>query len=268
MESYKLFGGEVVLTYDSQKHSYFINGEHADGVTSALKVIDKSGPLLWWAVNKMCIPYIKDQIKPGVTYDEVQLMNMFSEASQQHTKKRDEAAGIGSLVHAHIEAHIKHKLGLPGYEDEPLVPVSPTMQNAVAAFMEWENDHKVVYIHSEKKVCHPKYVYAGTLDFEAVVDGELCIGDLKTSNGIYDEFRFQTAAYLEARKTETKQNYKARWCVRVGKETKRDKDGNEVVEFEAKRYGKEDQKADFQAFLAALTLSRRLRDLRGNYGRK
>lgn len=266
METYKLYDGKVTLNYDPGKHKYFIGDVPADGVTSALGIIDKSGPLLYWAVNKMCLPYLKNCIKPGIAYDEIQLMNFWTEAGRQHTAKKEEAAGIGTLVHAVIEAHIKHKLEIPGYENPPEMPVSPVMQNAYGAFLEWEKEHEVKYLYSEKKICHPKWGYAGTLDFEAVIDGELCIGDLKTSNGLYDEFRLQTAAYLEARKAETHQNYKARWCVRVGKETKKDKNGNEMVEFEAKKYPKEDQKPDFQAFTAALTLYRRIKELKKNNG--
>lgn len=285
MENYKLKfkslkGKEVNLQYDDAKHQYFIDGVRADGVTTALSVIDKSGPLIYWAVNKMAIPFLKDTIKPGVIYDEVQLMNIFTDASRQHTKKKDEAAGVGTLAHDWVERWIKHRINeqfihdhrkestipaLPHPEHAlpPEMPTSPLLRNAVQAFMLWEKEHSVIYHHSEKKVCHPKYGYAGTLDFEATIDGELSIGDLKTSNGIYDEYRFQIAAYLAAREAETGKKYKARWCVRIGKETKRDKDGNEMVEFEAKRYDTgDDQKKDFAAFISALTLCRRLKELR------
>lgn len=288
MESYKFKfkkEGEVTLNYDSGKHAYYINGVPATGVTTALSVIDKSGPLIYWAVNKMCLGYLKETIKPGQVYDEVFLMNTWTTAANAHRAKKEEAAGIGTMAHDWIERWIKHRINeeyigkhnlsadwdphnlpplpWPEHRNPPELPVSPLLRNAVMAFMNWEKEHKVVYLHSEKKVCHPKLMYAGTLDFEAIVDGELTIGDLKTSNGIYDEYRFQIAAYLEARRLETGNKYKARWCVRVGKETKRDKDGNEQVEFEAKRYdtGK-DQKADFDAFAAALTLHRRLKALK------
>ena len=270
MESYKLFDGKITLNYDPQKHMYFIGDKYADGVTTPLSVIDKSGPLIHWAINDNALAYVfgggkynlAPTINPGVAYDEVQLMRIRSEARIQHTLKKEQSAGIGTLGHEVIESHIKHQLGLPGYETEPPVPKSPTLQNVFSAFLKWEQEHKVKYLYSEKKVCNPKFLYAGTLDFEAVIDGELSIGDLKTSNGIYNEFRFQTSAYLEARRIETKQRYRARWCVRVGKDTKKDQNGQEMVEFEAKRYGQEDHKRDFGAFLCALGLYRRLNELK------
>jgi len=264
IETYKI--GESTLTFDSGKHQYFIDGERADGVTTALGVIDKSGALIHWAVNDNALAYVfgggkykfAPAILPGTLYDEVQLMQIRNEAKGMHQKKKVEAAGVGTLVHDWIEQHIKSQIAnVPG----PEMPVSITMQNAINAFKAWEAEHKVKYLFSEKKICHPKYNYAGTLDFEAVVDDELVIGDLKTSNAIYNEYRFQTSAYLEARAVESNQAYVARWCIRVGKDTQKDQNGLETVEFEAKRYGQNEHKKDFKTFLGALTIYRRLREL-------
>ena len=204
-------------------------------------------------------------------------MQIRNEAKGMHQKKKVEAAGVGTLVHEWIEKHIKNKIKIAGSPDLTLdelkaleleMPHSETMKNAIGAFMAWEAEHEVKYLFSEKRICHPKHKYAGTLDFEAVVDGDLCIGDLKTSNAIYNEYRFQTSAYLEARALETGQAYKARWCVRVGKDTQTDQNGLETVEFEAKRYGQSEHRKDFKTFLAALTIYRRLRELnKDKYGK-
>jgi hypothetical protein len=260
METYKLYNDTVTLQFDEKKHQYFVNGERAYGVTSATGTIDKSGPITYWAVNKMCIPFLKENIKPGKMYDEVELTNIFSNASTQHTRKKEDAANLGTLAHAWVEAHIK---ALLNNTSQPEMPINQTLQNLVNAFLKWERIHHVTYHESEKKIYSKKHGYAGTMDIEATVDDELCVVDLKTSNHIVDEYRFQVSAYMGARIEELKKKYKAYWIIRVGKEKKVDQNGIEEVEFEAIRYEvKTEFKKDFKTFLASLTIYKRLQELK------
>lgn len=274
METYKLYNGEVTLQFDEGKHVYYANGERAWGVTSATGTIDKSGPLIYWAVNKMCLPFLKTQIIPGKSYDEVELSRIFTEAATQHNRKKDDAANIGTLGHAWVESYIKYKINqqyeldqmpYPEYATMPEMPINPILQNVANAFLAWESEHHVTFRASEAKIYSKKYGYAGTMDIEATVDGDLCVVDLKTSNHIVDEYRFQVAAYMNARKEELGHKYKAYWILRVGKEKKVNKDGVEAVEFEARRYDvKTEYKQDLSAFLGALAVYKRLQELKKN----
>ena len=117
--------------------------------------------------------------------------------------------------------------------------------------------HKVEPIATEFKIFSRKHMYAGTCDLDAVIDGERCIVDFKTSSGIYPEMLLQTAAYQFARAEELyggelwgdqPNKYDARWIVRFDKKTGK---------FEAKRF--DDFESDFQGFLGALQLYRRLK---------
>ena len=129
------------------------------------------------------------------------------------------------------------------------------MQNGVNAFLDFVNTHQVKFFESEKKVYSRKHGYTGTLDAEGIIDNQLCIIDFKTSNGIYDEYRFQVAAYLEARKEETGNKYGAYWIARFGKET---------PDFETVRVPIKEHKDDLKAFLGALAIRRRLKALKPN----
>lgn len=273
MKTYTLYKGDIILQFDEVKHAYFVNDERVYGVTSATGIIDKSGPLIHWAVNKQCIPFLKDRIKAGKAYDELELNEIFNEAATQHTRRKQSAADIGTLAHAWIESYVKHKINLntgtiiyPEYEKKPEMPVSKTLQNLINAFLAWEKAHKVIFLTSEKKVYSKRHNYAGTLDIEAVVDKELSIIDIKTSNHIVNEYRFQVAAYMQAQKEELKQPYKAYWILRLGKETRTNNNGEEGVDFEARRYTTtSDYKPDFKAFLGALEVFKRLQELKRNF---
>ena len=282
IETYPLYGGKVKLMYDSVKHKYFEGGQEVDGVTTALGKIDKSGQLVWWAVNDVCLPFIfgneTGNVKPGKpkfpgmihagkAYDEVFLMNLREEASTKHRTVTKTAAGIGTMIHEWCEKWIKadinkrRKAGTPiihaGYNDYPPMPVNPQMINGAKAFLEFVKKHHVIFQESENKIFSRLYRYAGTQDFEAIIDGELCIGDLKTSNAIYTTYRYQVSAYQQARFEETGNDYKARWILRVGKEATVDSEGNPAVEFEAVRLDKSEHDEDFKTFLASLQILRR-----------
>ncbi len=68
METYELYDGKVQLQFDARRHSYYVEGEKVPNVTGAINVIDRSRPLMWWAVNQS-LDYLRNTIKPGVGYD-------------------------------------------------------------------------------------------------------------------------------------------------------------------------------------------------------
>src|SRR3990167_9543601 len=124
MQTFELYNGEVRISFDPGKHVYFVEDTRdpmkgvapVESVTTVTSVIDKSGPLLWWAVNDMALPYIfgggkrvkfEPQIIPGGDYDEIQLLNIRKGASMAHRTQKESAADIGTLVHNWCEKWIK-----------------------------------------------------------------------------------------------------------------------------------------------------------------
>lgn len=76
--------------------------------------------------------------------------------------------------------------------------VDPRIAPTLAAFEQWKQEHYVEKGTVEKRVFDPEYLYAGTVDFIAHIQGDPGVIDLKTSSMIRDEHLLQTAAYFAA----------------------------------------------------------------------
>lgn len=224
VETYDLYNGEVKLKFDARSHIYTANNEQAYGVTSIIKSgIDKSGPLMYWAVNMGVSMFLK-RVRPGVALDELEIEDIAEAIKTAHRTSSNRAKSIGTLVHETIEAIVNARINkrpLPG------MPTNESAKHAVQAFLDWEKRHKVEYIFSERKIYSKKYGYAGTVDIVAKVDGKLTVLDIKTSKAIYDEMFFQTAAYSKALEEELGYKILRNIILRV------DKDGKGVEPKEA-----------------------------------
>ena len=247
----ELYKGKVRIEFFERYHQYFLvkkNGEREKikSVTSATSVIDKSAALMGWAV-KLGRIFLTEKLESG----EIITLEMVNEAAKLHVVRKKEAADLGTAVHDWAEHYIKAKLAR---KSKPALPEDARILNGVIAFLKWEKEHKVKFVASELMVYSKKHNYVGLMDAKAIIDGKLACVDFKTSNGIYDEFRFQVAAYREADSEESKKKYGSTWIIRFGKD-----DG----EFEAHEIP--DHKKDFEAFTAALALRRRLDELKDNW---
>lgn len=240
-----MYNGEVELVFHKVGHKYTVNGARTPGVTTILGVISKDA-LKYWAVNQ-AIEYLQTVLKPGKVIDEVQLLNHLEVARKKHTEFTKGAATLGSMVHAWIESYIKG--------ENPSAPINREMQQAVAGFMKWKNDHRVVFLESEKVVYSRKYNYAGITDFICEIDGKKYIGDIKTSNALYPEYMLQVSAYRGAlEEMNGKDEFAGMVLVRVPKD-----DGQvEIKEFN-------NHKENYYAFLHALHLKRQLEVLKKQF---
>ena len=250
----QLYNGTVQLEFDERYHSFKYKGQKVLSVTAGTSVIDKSRPLIYWAVglfkNHLMenLNELIDDKKGG------KIVELIEEASRQHSIRKKKAADIGTQVHEWAEQFIKAKTK----KDQPEIPKDPNVFNGVSAFLKWVDEYDVEFLSSERYVYSKKYHYAGIMDAEGIIRGKKCVIDFKTSKGIYSEMRFQVAAYQAAVEEETGKQYSGnKWLARFGKE-----DG----EFEAHEY--DDHDKDFKAFLAALSLRRRLKELEIPYKKK
>ena len=243
IERYTLYGGEVELTFDPVKHLYLANGEKADGVTSVLGTLAKPA-LIYWAANKAS-EYIQENLKPGVSYDELQIQELVEGAKMAHRKRSKEAADVGTLAHNWISKWIK------GENPESLT--NTTAKEICERFVQWAEEKKVEFVFSEKKIYSKRKGYAGTCDFVSKIDGGLWVGDIKTANAFYPEQLWQASAYREALAEEFKEKYAGRIIVRCGK------DGS----FEEKEDSSEENHfKDLSAFFGLLSAHRRLAEIR------
>lgn len=266
-----LYGGKVNIRFFSDSHQYWVDGKRKTGVTTIIGIKDKSGALVPWA-TEVGADFLLEKLATGQPITEQDIMR----ACDLHRERKQEAADIGTIIHDWCEKYIKFKLKEKGYTAVPEFPEDRNAQIGVNAFLDWEKEHNVKFISSERVVYSRKYDFIGTMDIEAKVDGKVCLVDLKSSNGLYNTVRMQTAAYAKADEEERKAEvYEGRWAIRLAKETekeylarmkkkqdkdvKKGKEPREVVPyqvFEAKYFDEKagDMANDYQAFLACLTL--------------
>jgi hypothetical protein len=112
------------------------------------------------------------------------------EIKQAPWATRDQAADLGDLIHAAVEAAAtgRHRPHLPS-EAEPYL----------AGFDRFLADHTPAFLAAERTVYSRRYGYAGTFDTLATLPGHgLTLLDVKTGNRVYPEVCLQLAAYAAA----------------------------------------------------------------------
>lgn len=261
----ELYDGAVVVEFNERTHRYTVwdDGEkvpNVPSVTRVCEVVDKSGPLLQWAVN-CALEVVEGAIQPGVEYGESFVQLVWSQARKAHIERKRAAADIGTQAHNHLEILLKERVWdgdsgvcpwTVGARDGSR-PEEPRVAACVEAAVDWLNSHEVHPVHIERIVYSRKHRYVGKLDQLAIVDGQLTLVDWKSSKGIYPEHRFQTAAYVHAWEEETGEKVQSRVLVKLGKD-----DGK----FEPHPLARAEQNKDWRGFLAALKLWRRLQEVK------
>ncbi len=181
--------------------NYEVNGIQFPSVTTILGQLDKSAGLLPWAVKMMSqrINEELDKHTEGIyaKWTPEAIKEIVETGRREYRNVSQKAMDIGSEVHDRIKEYI-----LNGRDAVGNMP--DEVENAFIAFLDWEKDNVIEWLESEKKVYHPLYYYAGTLD--AIVrmkDGKVRLIDFKTSKGFYDGMAEQVAAYKEARQMMT-----------------------------------------------------------------
>lgn len=268
-EAYKFYNGEVELRYDPKEHVYLLvtptGLERQEGVTTIVHIIDKSEALIGWACKMMATKLLSTTpVTTLPTGDRVVHLthsdyeSLVLKAKTAHRDKLEEAASIGSIAHAWIEAYIERLLA-NNFTYSPF-PENEQSASCCVAALAWMRDHNVRWVCTEKKVYSRHFQYAGTMDGLCIVDSctdplccpnefrdHLSVADWKTSNYLYPEYLLQTAAYEAAYEEEHGVNIRDRWVIRLGKD-----DGN----FEAWHLTEDDYEGDITAFLDALNLNR------------
>ena len=241
LKKMQLYNGEITITFDNEGHRFYReDGSPILSVTAVTDVIDKSGPLIGWAVNEMA-KYLIENFDLDKIKTEQDKINMIILAKNNYRTTSQKAKDIGSEIHDWINKWIRG--------EKPPMPEDNLVLNGVTAFLRWVEEKGVKFLETEKVVYSKKYDYAGFLDAEAEIGKKSCIIDFKSSKGIYTEMRYQVAAYQQAREEEMGKKYDSRWIVRLGKEND---------EFEAVKL--DGQEKDLRAFLGGLELKRRLID--------
>ena len=147
---------------------YSKSGELLVGVTTALGVLNKPS-LMRWAWN--C----------GIK-------------GEDYTKVRDQAGEVGTITHLMITSELQNVV--PDLKEYRQIDIDAATL-CLNSFHEWRKSHTLEVIHVEKPLASEIYLYGGTPDFCGYVNGELELMDFKTSNGIWNDYFYQLAAYRQ-----------------------------------------------------------------------
>lgn len=154
------------------RKGYFTqSGDQVPGTTTILGRFKESGALLRWAWGE-------------------------GKAGRELYTKRDKAADIGTAAHAMVEARIKE--GDPEACEELLAlddSGKAKARNSFGMYEKWASMSNLEIIDQEMQLVSEVYRFGGTPDAIGRIDGELCLVDWKTSNGVYPDYLLQLAAY-------------------------------------------------------------------------
>jgi len=216
METFKLYGGDITLQYDDDKHKYVVDGNVIDFTASQCSNFFNQPWMIPWGKKVMREAAVEEykkfsqvigtlvesgvKIKASNFLDEVKIKELEKRLNAATRKTSDRALLIGDLVHRYA-----HEFALG---KEPDLPHNEDAARACAAFKEkfWEK-FDVTPVDAEAKVYSAKHTYAGSLDLDAHTTLGRSIVDYKTTNNLRRfspkvEHIVQCAGYAKAREEE------------------------------------------------------------------
>ena len=102
-------------------------------------------------------------------------------------------------------------------------------ENAFLSYLNWKKAHTLETIFVEHQMVSDTMRYGGTCDWYGLYDGQPWLLDFKTSGGVYDEHKVQTAAYVKLIQEQGYEVVGSR-LIQVGKEANLDYQDHPVTE--------------------------------------
>ena len=163
-------------------HSYLLDGEKVQGVTTVLSKSIPKPALIAWAANESA----KFAVNQWDELATLPIVDRLERIKKEWRGVRDRAALRGTEVH-NLAEKVVH-----GEE----VEVPDHLAGHLEAYIQFLDDFQVVPVLVEKAVFSRSYKYAGTFDLVAEIDGIRWLLDIKTNaSGVYAETALQLAAY-------------------------------------------------------------------------
>jgi len=210
-------GGRRTISPSREKR-YYMDGKMAyPSCSTVCKVIDKSGPLTWWASKEereFMLQVGSDVFSHLWSSRQGEKMVEVSEPYGQSFRRKVEdeifrrigkqrafhlaqktAINIGNQAHAAVEHKLKTMLGM---EAGPEPELSVEALNAFLAWDQWQEAVGLKPLYVEKEVYNTKVGYAGRLDHIAELGDHIAVVDVKTSKDIYPEHFLQLSGYVKA----------------------------------------------------------------------
>jgi len=129
------------------------------------------------------------------------LLQWIKENGENSDKIRDAKGDIGSAVHRLTENYDNgFDCNLLDLEGSPLYSLE--VWSMFERYVDFTNRFNPVHNMIEQNIININLGYAGTLDRVSNLNGKKFLIDIKTSNGVYNSFWLQLAAYRELLKNE------------------------------------------------------------------
>lgn len=250
----KLYNGEISIDFYPESHRYRLHGTpgYLISASAAAGIVDKSRFLIPWALG-LAGAHLRQYLENVAhnTYTAEELLPVIEEALLQHAVKKEEAASIGSAVHAFAEAYALFRLGR-GPEPQIVDGWDDRIMTGVTSFLDWFTAHEIVFVETERLLYSRQHGYVGITDVVALIDGRKFILDYKTSKGIYNDQLYQLSAYWAAHEEEEGQKLDGGAILHFDKES-----GN----FTFKEIPRDEHEKNFKTFLACLAVKQREKEL-------
>lgn len=180
-----------ITTYHARGSRFYVHPESDEkvpGVTSVLGMLPK--PFLKaWAAKVVATEAVESQDAwlPLAKHNPEGAIEYLKKAPDRFTKG---AADVGTDAHGIFEALAK---------GETLGRLTPALQVYADHYREFLDAFQPEFLHIEDTVWSETHGYAGSFDWIAKIDGEVVIGDNKTTrSGVHEEVALQLAAYKHA----------------------------------------------------------------------
>ena len=159
------------------KKGYWLDGVQVPSVTQIIGRFKDSGALLQWA--------FKQGREAGL-------------AGKSTARLYDDtrAVDIGTHVHAMVEADL-HGYPMPAWPEAFMDEMKTAADNAFRSYKQQVGIGQLFIMPLEVQLVSARYRFGGTPDAITEVDGQIDIGDWKTSNRIYPDHVIQLAAYRQ-----------------------------------------------------------------------
>ena len=133
------------------------------------------------------------------------LIQWMKEMGSKADEIRDNAGRRGSTVHQLTEDY-DHGMECTLLDENNRPKYSLEEWNMFERYVEFSVNHKPVHAMIEQTFVSSHLKFAGTLDRICTIDGKTYVLDIKTSNGIYNSYWLQLAAYRELYNHSVKQS--------------------------------------------------------------
>lgn len=170
------------------KQGYYLkDGTRVPGTTTVIGRFKDSGGLIQWAYKQ---GREHESLAQRVRHKEL------SEGTRVPSRLYEvveEAADIGTMAHWMVEQDIRGNEPDDVEKEFPLATddMLGSAWSAFKSYESWKRHTNIEFVETEIPLVSEKLKVGGTPDIVAKVEGELCMGDVKTSSAIYPDHLIQ-----------------------------------------------------------------------------